>query len=84
MVVQVLTPLMVLPTFLCLTVRQMLIFTDFGSGVNTEHKVIRRAIEFTLNGFWLEDDSTGDIDTGQEVIYDAGKYLIHLMFINFN
>ena len=47
--------------------------TDFGSGVNTEHKVIRRAIEFTLNGFWLEDDSTGDIDTGQEVIYDAGK-----------
>jgi len=47
--------------------------TDFGSGLNTEHKVIRRAIEFTLNGFWLEDDSTGDIDTGQEVIYDAGK-----------
>lgn len=47
--------------------------TDFGSGVATEHKVIRRAIEFTLNGFWLEDDSTGDIDAGQEVIYDAGK-----------
>ena len=47
--------------------------TDFGSGLATEHKVIRRAIEFTLNGFWLEDDSTGDIDAGQELIYDAGK-----------
>ena len=47
--------------------------TDFGSGVNTEHKVIRRAIEFSINGFWLEDDSTGDIDAGQEIIYDAGK-----------
>ena len=47
--------------------------TDFGSGLATEHKVIRRAIEFTLNGFWLEDDSTGDIDAGQELVYDAGK-----------
>ena len=46
--------------------------TDFGSGLATEHKVIRRAIEFTLNGF-CEDDSTGDIDAGQELIYDAGK-----------
>ena len=25
--------------------------TDFGSGTATEHKVIRRAIEFSLNGF---------------------------------
>lgn len=47
--------------------------TDFGSGVATEHKVIRRAIEFTLNGFWLEDDSTGALDAGQELVYDAGK-----------
>lgn len=47
--------------------------TDFGSGVSTEHKVIRRAIEFTLNGFWLEDDSTGALDAGQELVYDAGK-----------
>lgn len=47
--------------------------TDFGSGTATEHKVIRRAIEFSLNGFWLEDDSTGAIDAGQEILYDNGK-----------
>jgi len=54
--------------------------TDFGSGLNTEHKVIRRAIEFTLNGFWLEDDSTGDIDAGQEKVYDAGKADTELVY----
>ena len=54
--------------------------TDFGSGLATEHKVIRRAIEFTLNGFWLEDDSTGDIDAGQELIYDAGKADTELVY----
>ena len=54
--------------------------TDFGSGLNTEHKVIRRAIEFTLNGFWLEDDSTGDIDAGQELVYDAGKADTELVY----
>jgi len=54
--------------------------TDFGSGLNTEHKVIRRAIEFTLNGFWLEDDSTGDIDGGQEKVYDAGKADTELVY----
>lgn len=47
--------------------------TDFGSGTATEHKVIRRAIEFSLNGFWLEDDSTGVVDAGQEALYDNGK-----------
>ena len=54
--------------------------TDFGSGLATEHKVIRRAIEFTLNGFWLEDDSTGDIDAGQELVYDAGKADTELVY----
>ena len=54
--------------------------TDFGSGLATEHKVIRRAIEFTLNGFWLEDDSTGDIDAGPEIVYDAGKADTELVY----
>jgi hypothetical protein len=47
--------------------------TDFASGTATEHKVIRRAIEFTLNGFWLEDDATGAVSDGLEMLYDNGK-----------
>ena len=40
--------------------------TDCDSAGREEHRVVRRGDSFTLKGFVLEDEASGDRDAGQE------------------
>ena len=46
--------------------------TDFDSDGEAEHKVVQRARKITLDGFYLEDPTTGDRDPGQEALIALG------------
>jgi len=42
--------------------------TDFESDGFTEHVVASRSYEVSLEGFWVEDPTTGERDPGQEIV----------------
>jgi hypothetical protein len=46
--------------------------TDFDSVGHSEHIVASRSNEITFEGFYIEDQTTGDRDPGQQAVEDAG------------
>ncbi len=47
--------------------------TDIDSSGVEENRVIRRGHSITLNGHWLEDESDGSRDAGQEALETAAR-----------
>lgn len=47
--------------------------TDFDSNGHAEHVVVQRGDEWTLEGFWLQDVSTGATDPGQAELVEAAR-----------
>lgn len=46
---------------------------DFDSEGVEENRVIRRGLTVTINGNWLEDEATGELDPGQALVVAATR-----------